>query len=248
MTIPLRLLLLFAASAAVVAIVVWPNSVSMPFQPGRPYTGPGFEVVGDTPCPISGWIALAPPGAPSAASPSLAIAPTPPPTTTTTTTTTATTTTTTTIAPPPAAQQPPTYPIACVQPVYLANVGAVAVPVAGEWLGTTFIGSNSYDTYSYYLVPAPPNASFVVYGGQGYLVSKEYFAPFNYTLYIVEPVAAVPDVAGWRYIGDINVYYYGRADIFHLYLANATWRFYRVDYVNATITANPAMYYFLPRK
>jgi hypothetical protein len=236
MALPLRLLLLFAAVAGVVAIVVWPNSVSLPFTPGKPYTGPGFEVAADTPCPISGWIALAPESASStaaaAATPSLAIAPTP--------------TTTTTV--PTTAAATPTYSIACVQPVYLANADVVAVPVAAQWLGTVYIGSNSYDAYNYYLIPAPPNASFVVYGGQGYLVSKQYFAPFNYTLYIVEPVAAVPDVAGWRYIGDINVRYYGVADIGHLYLANVTWRFYRVDYVNATIAASPALYYLLPRK
>jgi hypothetical protein len=236
MTLPLRLLLLLAV-AAVAAIVLGPNSASLPFTPGKPYTGPGFEVAADTPCPISGWIALAPESASStaaaAATPSLAIAPTP---TTTTAVPTAPTPTTT------------TYRIACVQPVYLANADVVAVPVAAQWLETVYIGSNSYGAYNYYLIPAPPNASFVVYGGQGYLVSKQYFAPFNYTLYIVEPVAAVPDVAGWRYIGDINVYYYDAADICHLYLANVTWRFYRVDYVNATIAASPALYYLLPRK
>jgi hypothetical protein len=237
MTLPLRLLLLFAA-AAVAAIVLWPNSVSLPFQPGKPYTGPGFEVAADTPCPISGWIALAPENvsstAAAAAPPSLAIAPTP--------------TMTTTTAPAPAPPVYSIYSIACVQPVYLANADVVAIPVAAQWLGMVFIGSNSYDTYNYYLIPAPPNASFVIYRSQSYLVSKQYFAPFNYTLYIVEPVAAVPDVAGWRYIGDVNLYVYGAADIYHLYLADVTWRFYNADYVNATITADPAMYYFLPRK
>jgi hypothetical protein len=215
MTLPLRLLLLFAV-AAVAAIVLWPNSAPLPFQPGKPYTGPGFEVVADTPCPISsGWIALAPENASSTAAGTAAT---------------------------------PTYRIACVQPVYLANGDVLAIPVAAQWLGTAYIGSNSYDVYNYYLIPAPLNVSFVVYGGQGYLVSKQYFAPFNYTLYIVEPVAAVPMVAGWRYIGDINVYYYGAADIYHLYLADASWKIYKAIYVNATIAADPAMYYFLPRK
>jgi len=248
MTLPLRLLLLFTAMATIVAIVIWPNSVSMPFTPGQPYTGPGFEVVGDAPCPISGRIALAPPGASASASPSMFIAPTPPTTTTTTTAPPATTTTTTTIAPPPAGQQAPAYPIVCVQPVYIANSDVVAVPVDVRWLGMTYIGSNWYETYNYYLIPAPPNASFVVYGGQAYLVSKQYYMPFNYTLYVVEPVAAVPHVEGWRYVGDIDLYYYNAAHIYHLYLADAAWRFYRIFYVNAIITPNPAMYYFLPRK
>jgi len=241
MTLPLRLLLLFTAMATIVAIVIWPNSVSMPFTPGQPYTGPGFEVVGDAPCPISGWIALAPPGASASASPSLAIAPTPP--------TTTTTTTTTTIGPPPAAQQAPAYPIVCVQPVYIqtgytAN-GTVAVRVWGELIGENL--PNVYEHNLYYL-PVPPNASFVVYGDQAYLASKQYLMPFNYTLYVVEPIAAAPHVEGWRYVGDMSVKYDRFLEVYHLYLADATWRFYRIFYVNATIAPNPAMYYFLPRK
>jgi hypothetical protein len=238
MTLPLRLLLLFAV-AAVAAIVLWPNSASLPFQPGKPYTGPGFEVVADTPCPISGWIALAPENASStvtaAATPSLAIAPTP----TTTTTTTAATT------PAPA---PPVYSIVCVQPVYIQPVsanGTMAVQVAGVWLGEN--GPN-VDEYNLYYLTVPPNVSFVVYGGQAYLASKQYLMPFNYTLYVVEPAVAVPNIMDWRYVGDMDVKYYGFLEVYHLYLADVTWRFYKADYVNATITADPAMYYFLPRK
>jgi hypothetical protein len=209
MALPLRLLLLFAAVAGVVAIVVWPNSVSLPFQPDQPYTGPGFVVASNVPCPISGYIAVG----------------------------------------------GKTYKISCYQPLYIANYDVVAIPVRYEPL--------SWYEGNYYLIPAPPNASFVVYEYNstycwlicstftyryGFLVAKVYYAPFDFPIYVVEPTVAVPTVVGWRHVGDIVYSDYYNKGFYHLYLADVKWRYYNVMYVNATINTDPILYYFLPRK
>ncbi len=209
MTLPLRLLLLLAV-AGVVAIVLWPNSVSLPFQPNRPYTGPGFVVASNVPCPIAGYIAAG--GG--------------------------------------------TYVVCCNPPIYIANYDVGAIPV--EYKTVAWYENN------YYLIPVPPNASFVIYEfnhpggrvvcrtpfvhGYGFLVAKEYYAPFDYPIYVVEPVAAVPTVVGWRYVGDVVYSDYYTYIVYHLYLADVEWRYYNVTYVNATINTDPVLYYFLPRK
>jgi len=209
MTLPLRLLLLLAV-AGVVAIVVWPNSVSLPFQPNRPYTGPGFVVASNVPCPISGYIAAG--GG--------------------------------------------TYEIYCNPPLYIANYDVVAIPAKYD--------VKTWYEYNYYLIPVPPNASFVIYEYNyticswvkcstftyryGFLAAKVYYAPFDYPIYVVEPVAAVPTVVGWRYLGDVVNSEYNSYVVLHLYLADVEWRYYNVTYVNATINTDPVLYYFLPRK